>query len=425
MLQRPCESERSGHAFAEMSTIINPPMPNLHALELFAGIGGNSYAFKAAGIKTIGYCEIDPWAQAVLRSNMLRGRLHRAPIFPDVATLRCSQFSKKPDIISGGFPCLGLSLIGTKQGLLGDERSKLILHVCRLVEEATPQYVFLENTPAIIRDNDYQGLLDRLLKLGYSCAFFVSTASQQGAAQTRARWFLLARRVDAAPLKIRTSAIEKLREFFVQSIDTKTAPRDNGRASATCSAFGNSGVPAQALSALHTLNEALAVLGAQEFTPTTLARLNKMKPVVTRKSGELQQWRAFSPLPTACAGEGFNVVPPKVSASERMFGGTAPKRASLSKEFFRRCMPTARTRPNCAAPGLGMTTRSMHDPGNFLLSSREMYASGEVPPTHERRKLSVSDTFWAVHFGFPADWISEPLASIQKSGPRALPKALL
>ena len=126
-------------------------MPNLHALELFAGIGGNSYAFKAAGIKTIGYCEIDPWAQAVLRSNMLRGRLHRAPIFPDVATFRCSQLSKKPDIISGGFPCLGLSLIGKKQGLLGDERSKLVLHVCRLVEEATPQYVFLENTPAIIR----------------------------------------------------------------------------------------------------------------------------------------------------------------------------------------------------------------------------------------------------------------------------------
>ena len=50
---------------------------------------------------------------------------------------------------------------------------------------------------------------------------------------------------------------------------------------------------------------------------------------------------------------------------------------------------------------------------------------GEVPPTHERRKLSVSDTFWALHFGFLADWISEPLASIQKSGPRALPKTLL
>ena len=93
MLQRPCESERSGHAFAEMSTIINPPMPNLHALEVFAGIGGNSYAFEAAEIKTIGYCEIDPWAQAVLRSNMLRGRRHRAPIFPDVATFRCNLLS--------------------------------------------------------------------------------------------------------------------------------------------------------------------------------------------------------------------------------------------------------------------------------------------------------------------------------------------
>ena len=50
------------------------------------------------------------------------------------------------------------SLIGRKQGLLGDERSKLVLHVCRLVEEAKPQYVFLENTPAIILDTDYESV---------------------------------------------------------------------------------------------------------------------------------------------------------------------------------------------------------------------------------------------------------------------------
>ena len=47
----------------------------LRALELFAGIGGGSLAIRAAGVRTAAYCELDPWNQKVLASNMRRGRL--------------------------------------------------------------------------------------------------------------------------------------------------------------------------------------------------------------------------------------------------------------------------------------------------------------------------------------------------------------
>ena len=59
----------------------------IRALELFAGIGGQALALKAAGVKTIGYCEIDDVNCDILRANMIRGRLDKAAIFPDVRTL--------------------------------------------------------------------------------------------------------------------------------------------------------------------------------------------------------------------------------------------------------------------------------------------------------------------------------------------------
>ncbi len=68
----------------------------LKALELFAGIGGESLALRAAGIRTAAYCEINPWCQEVLRSNMARGHLDKAPIFPDVKKLRGVEVGRAP-----------------------------------------------------------------------------------------------------------------------------------------------------------------------------------------------------------------------------------------------------------------------------------------------------------------------------------------
>ena len=44
----------------------------IRALELFAGIGGQALALKAAGVKTIGYCEIDDVNCDILRASMER-----------------------------------------------------------------------------------------------------------------------------------------------------------------------------------------------------------------------------------------------------------------------------------------------------------------------------------------------------------------
>ena len=43
------------------------PSSKMRCLDLFSGIGGQALALKAAGVKTIGYCEIDKRNAEILR----------------------------------------------------------------------------------------------------------------------------------------------------------------------------------------------------------------------------------------------------------------------------------------------------------------------------------------------------------------------
>ena len=52
-------------------------------LDLFSGIGGFSLAARWAGIDTIGFCEIEPYCQKVLKKNF-----PNIPIFKDIRNLK-------------------------------------------------------------------------------------------------------------------------------------------------------------------------------------------------------------------------------------------------------------------------------------------------------------------------------------------------
>ena len=372
----------------------------MRVLELFAGIGGESLALKAAGFKTVGYCEKEPWSQAVLMSNMARGRLDEAPIFPDVRHLKGSDVGKV-DMIAGGFPCLGLSSIGKKRGLYGDARSNLVRHVYRLVDELNPTYVFLENTPHIIRDKSFPDLLKQFTRRNYKVAFVVSTASENGASHMRARWFMLAQKRGARPLRVSSKNLTKLRALFRQKVPRKILPREEASASKTCFSFGNSVVPAQALSAL--LKLSLAIKQPTEvMAATSLSALDRSVPTVVDGGGLLQEPETDKP-DTSCRGAGFTVSPPKsVGKSVNPI---------LRETFKSSCMPTARTGANCCLGGRSMTSRSSRDPANFLLSSKEMFSDGKVPSDAERARLAIAPEFWAVSFGFPRNWISHALST--------------
>lgn len=386
-------------------------MAPMRALELFSGIGGGSLALKAAGVRTVAYCEKDPFCQAVLRSNMARGRLHSAPIFPDVITLSADDLPHgEIDIISGGFPCKGLSTAGKKAGLYEDSRSRLVRHVYRLVDDIQPSYVFLENTPTIVHDTNFRQLLREFSSRGYRCAFMWSSASEFGASHRRKRWFLLARRAGGAKLRISGGAQAQLARLFKQTVRSTVSPRCHQRARLTCQVFGNAVVPVQAFAALRSLYAVLCRT-SPTFQNVSFAQMDPMIPCLVETTGVLQQdaetRRSERPK---CGGAGFTIVPPRGTTG-------SPVRSAIRGQFWKSCMPTPRANPACAIPGRSMTGRTKHDPGNFLLSARELYSRGRVPDDEARSKLAVSDAFLATSMGFPSDWIGLPLQTTLHKSP--------
>ena len=162
----------------------------LNGLDLFSGIGGISFALKD-WVRSVAYCEIDPYCQGVLISRMADESIPTAPIWDNVRTLSLGiTLREQIEIIYGGFPCQDISIAGHGKGLAG-ERSGLFFEIVRLAEEIKPSFIFLENVPAITSRGGAQVCLE-VTSLGYDCRWCVISAASVGALHRRERWFFLA-----------------------------------------------------------------------------------------------------------------------------------------------------------------------------------------------------------------------------------------
>ncbi len=155
----------------------------LKCLDLFSGIGGFARGFHRAGIETTQFCEIEPYARAVLAE-----RFPGVPIHDDVRSLHATpgQF----DIICGGFPCQDISSAGTGRGLHG-ERSGLWGEFRRIIKDCRPVWVVIENSPRL-RSRGLEEVLGALTEIGYDAEWHCIPASAIGADHTRDRLWIIA-----------------------------------------------------------------------------------------------------------------------------------------------------------------------------------------------------------------------------------------
>lgn len=160
----------------------------IYGLDLFSGIGGLTLALQE-WVTPVAYCEIDKYAQSVLLSRMSEGKLPNAPIWDDIKTLKGKSLPKI-DIIYGGFPCQDISVAGAGKGLEG-QRSGLFYEIVRLAKEIKPQFIFLENVPAI-RTRGLESVAKELASQGYDLRWDIVSAQEMGAPHRRERWFCLA-----------------------------------------------------------------------------------------------------------------------------------------------------------------------------------------------------------------------------------------
>ena len=160
----------------------------LRMLDLFAGIGGFSYAGEklVGGYETVAFCEYDEHAQKVLRKHW-----PDTEIIKDIRGLAndADRFRGMVDIITGGYPCQPFSLAGVRRGDQDDRH--LWPEMLRVIQAVRPRWVIGENVAGHITMGLDTALSD-LESCGFSCRCYIIPAVAADAPHRRDRCWIVA-----------------------------------------------------------------------------------------------------------------------------------------------------------------------------------------------------------------------------------------
>lgn len=159
-------------------TLTLPPESTYQAIDLFAGCGGLSLGFEAAGIKTIGYemkgdcCET---YKHNLKTDCHQVIITKDTIFPEV------------DIVIGGPPCQPFSRFGKRMGE-NDKRNGFPAFI-EAIRKLKPAIWMCENVRGLPEQNKeyFNQLIEEFQSLGYVVDFEVVSMVKHDVPQNRER----------------------------------------------------------------------------------------------------------------------------------------------------------------------------------------------------------------------------------------------
>jgi DNA (cytosine-5)-methyltransferase 1 len=187
-------------------------------LDLFAGCGGISLGFQAAGFEIRGSVEIDPDAAKSHGLNFHGGaEAHSRPIDITQTTpanlcrlLDVGSVADAFDVIVGGPPCQAFARVGRSklreieahpEAFMHDPRAQLYKKYLEYVDAFQPLAVLMENVPDILNHGGHnvaEETCEVLEAKGYVCGYTLLNAAFYGVPQMRERMFLIAYRRELA-----------------------------------------------------------------------------------------------------------------------------------------------------------------------------------------------------------------------------------
>lgn len=174
-------------------------------IDLFAGAGLFSYAFKQEGFELLYGVESDEVAASTYERN-LRVRA----VCADIRRVKPSEHC---DVLIAGPPCQGFSTLGKREP--DDPRNCLSLQVVTWARKAQPAVIVVENVSAFLDAPVWSELRRRLARLGYEVAGFVLNAFHFGVPQIRRRSFTIASRIGTPRLhRLRFRQVRTVREAW-------------------------------------------------------------------------------------------------------------------------------------------------------------------------------------------------------------------
>lgn len=209
----------------KIARLASDPEKKPRVLDLFAGCGGLSLGFHAAGCEIVAAVETDPHAARSHAMNFFKGSSeeviarHARP--RDITLLEPGELVQEfslgeaedaIDIIIGGPPCQAYARVGRAklrevadhpQAFRIDPRANLYLRYLHYVEKLKPLALLMENVPDILNfggHNVVEEMAEALDDMGYQAAYSLINAAHHGVPQMRDRVYLIAYRkeLDAA-----------------------------------------------------------------------------------------------------------------------------------------------------------------------------------------------------------------------------------
>lgn len=183
-------------------------------LDLFAGCGGLSLGYQAAGFQIEAAVEFDALAAKSHGENFHPGlQRHTLPFDITQTTpadlssaLELGPLSDAIDVIVGGPPCQAFARVGRAklreidehpEAFLHDPRAQLYKSYLDYVDSFQPLALLMENVPDVLNHggkNIAQEICDTLQKKGYICRYTLLNSVFYGVPQMRERMFLIAYR---------------------------------------------------------------------------------------------------------------------------------------------------------------------------------------------------------------------------------------
>jgi len=166
------------------STVLTPAYS---AISLYCGAGGLDLGFTRAGFDLRWAIDSDPFAIETYNAN-----LEPYGFCGDVLKVDPPQ-ELRPDLVIGGPPCQGFSVIGRMDP--GDPRSQHVDHFFDVVGDLRPRAFVMENVKALGASPRWEhireGLLERAQTLCYQRSLFLLNAQDYSVPQSRERMFLV------------------------------------------------------------------------------------------------------------------------------------------------------------------------------------------------------------------------------------------
>ena len=168
----------------------------MFAVDIFSGAGGLTTGLKAAGFRVAAGVEIEQHAVSTFKVNHPEARVFKQ----DVTTVTGADLVAETKghgiaLLAGCPPCQGFTSLTSKYRRT-DPRNRLIVELARLIEQAKPLTLMMENVPGLAQKGKplFDDFVSRIRDAGYVPAWEVLQVADYGIPQSRRRLVLLAGR---------------------------------------------------------------------------------------------------------------------------------------------------------------------------------------------------------------------------------------